>query len=357
MRKSFILLSALVLATGLIPSCKKDPFIGVHEPTPYNLQIPPGFPQMIIPEDNPMTVEGVALGRKLFYEEKLSGNNTQSCASCHFQQNAFSDPNTVSTGITGAQGTRNAMALINLGWEHFFFWDGRAATLESQIFDPVRNPVEMNDNWPNVERKLRMDEEYRELFHRAFGTPGIDSVRVTKAIAQFLRTLISGNSKFDRVQRGLESFTPSEANGFDLFMRDKDENNGISGADCFHCHGPILMAEQLLANNGLDASFTDPGLGGVSGNANDLGKFKAPTLRNIALTAPYMHDGRFNTLDEVIEHYSSGLQLSPTIDPLMKFAADGGVGLNPQEKIDVKNFLLTLTDWDFINNPAFSDPD
>jgi cytochrome c peroxidase len=354
--KRFSILSGFVLMVIVI-ACRKDVFIGSYEPTPYSLQIPQGFPQMVIPENNPMTVEGVFLGRKLFYEEMLSADNTMSCATCHLQANAFADPRRVSVGITGAEGTRNAMALINMGWERFFFWDGRSATLEDQIFEPIRNPIEMNDTWPNVERKLRASSEYRDLFHKAFGTPGIDSVRAVKAMAQFIRTMISGNSKFDKVVRGEMSFTSSEANGFDLFMRDKDENNNISGGDCFHCHGPILMAKQLISNNGLDATFADPGKGGVTNDPNDMGKFKTTTLRNIELTAPYMHDGRFNTLDEVINHYSTGLQLSPTIDPLMKFAADGGVGLTPQEKIDIKNFLLTLTDWDFINNPDFSDPD
>lgn len=350
------ILVLILISVVALKSCSKDPFIGEYVPTPYVLQIPEGFPPMVVPESNPMTVEGVELGRHLFYDKKLSGDLTQSCASCHIQSTAFSDPARFSTGITGAQGNRNAMALINLGWERFFFWDGRAATLEDQIFGPVVNPNEMNDTWPNVVRKLQADEKYRDMFHHAFGTPGIDSVRVVKAIAQFLRTLISGNSKFDRVLRGQESFTSSEANGYDLFMRDKDENNGISGADCFHCHGPVLMSKQLFANNGLDATFSDLGRGGVTGNPNDNGRFKGPTLRNIELTAPYMHDGRFTTLDQVIEHYSTGLVVSPTIDPLMKFAADGGVGLNPQEKIDIKNFLLTLTDWDFVNNPAFADP-
>ncbi|MFN3342195.1 MAG: cytochrome-c peroxidase [Flavobacteriales bacterium] len=354
--KRISVLSVFLLIVVLI-ACRKDVFIGEYETTPYQLRIPQGFPQMVIPANNPMTVEGVELGRKLFYEELLSADNTQSCASCHLQSNAFADPRRVSVGITGAEGTRNAMALINLGWEQFFFWDGRSATLEDQIFEPIRNPVEMNDTWPNVERKLRASEEYRYLFHKAFGTPGIDSVRAVKAIAQFLRTMISGNSKFDKVTRGQASFTPSEANGFDLFMRDKDDNNGISGGDCFHCHGPILMAKQLLANNGLDTIFIDPGKAGITFNPSDVGKFKTTTLRNIELTGPYMHDGRFATLDEVINHYSSGVKVSSTIDPLMKFAADGGVGLTPQEKIDMKNFLLTLTDWDFINDPAFSDPE
>jgi cytochrome c peroxidase len=357
MRKPRLLVILFILAGIIIlKSCRKDPMLEPYTQTPYELNIPSHFPDMVIPEDNPMTVEGVSLGRKLFYDEILSGDNTMSCGTCHQQQFGFTDTARFSKGITGALGNRNSMALVNLGYERFFFWDGRAATLEDQIFGPVVNPIEMNETWDHAVEELNASSEYRKLFHQAFGTPGIDSVRVSKAIAQFMRTLISGNSRFDKFWRGEISFTPSESNGFDLFMRDKDEANGISGGDCFHCHGPVLMSKQLFSNNGLDAIFTDMGKGGVTGDPNDNGKFKAPSLRNLEFTFPYMHDGRFNTIDQVINHYSTGLVLSPTIDPLMKFAADGGVALTPQERIDLKNFLLTLTDWDFLNNPQFSDP-
>ena len=152
---------------------------------------------MNIPDDNPMTVEGIALGRKLFYESQLSGDNTQSCGDCHAPSSAFSDPNQYSTGIDGIQGNRNSMALINLGWQNFFFWDGRAATLEDQILDPITNPIEMHETWPNAVSKLDASAEYRNMFYRAFGQRGIDSLKVTKAIAQFLRTMISGKSKYD----------------------------------------------------------------------------------------------------------------------------------------------------------------
>ena len=354
--KKFAIISFSLLLVFVLKSCQKDIELVSYTATPYELQIPQGFPQMVIPTDNPMTVEGVALGRKLFYDKRLSQDNSLSCSSCHLQANAFSDPRSFSEGVTGAIGVRNAMALVNLGWEQFFFWDGRSATLEEQAFFPVIDPREMNATWSDVIAKLQADPEYKKMFNQAFSTPGITVDRVTKAIAQFERTLISGNSKFDKVLRGEVSFTPSEANGYDLFTKDKDEFNNISGADCFHCHGPILMSKQVFANNGLNANFIDLGLGAITFNPNDNGRFKAPTLRNIELTGPYMHDSRFSTLDQVINHYSNGLVMSPTIDPLMKFAADGGVGLTPQEKADVKAFLLTLTDWDFVNNPEFSDP-
>jgi len=332
-----------------------------HNPTPYALEIPLNFPPMPIPASNPLTVEGVKLGRHLFYEPRLSGNNTMSCASCHLQSHAFSDPERFSTGIDGIQGTRQSMALINLGWEDRFFWDGRTATLEEQIFFPVSDPIEMHDTWPNAVAKLQADAAYVQLFSQAFGTTTIDSVQASKAIAQFLRTLISGNSKFDRFMRGDEALTVEEQLGFQLTLLEGGippaSPFGQGGADCFHCHphGGGRFTDGLLRNNGLDESFTDLGLGGVTGLPQDMGKFKTPTLRNVALTAPYMHDGRFQTLEEVIDHYDSGGHPSPTIDPNMKFT-EGGLQLTAVKKQQLIAFLHTLTDWEFINDERFSDP-
>lgn len=350
----------LFLVIVFFLSCKKEMY--VHEPIPYQLKIPSHFPAMEIPEDNPMTVQGVELGRHLFYEKKLSGDNTMSCGSCHAPSNAFSDPNQFSTGIDGIQGSRNSMALINLGWNKFFFWDGRSKTLEEQILMPVRDPIEMHEKWPNAMKKLQLDENYRKRFFAAFRTSVVDSINASKAIAQFLRTLISGNSKFDVMykyennlplssseQETYNSITVSEWGGYDLFK-------SLNGADCFHCHNGPLMQVQKFSNNGLDATFTDLGRGAVTGNAIDNGKFKVPTLRNIEFSAPYMHDGRLATLDDVIDHYSHFIQISPTIDPLIEFANQGGVQLDVQEKSLIKQFLLTLSDEEFINNPAFKEP-
>ncbi len=209
----------------------------------------------------------------------------------------------------------------------------------------------MHSNWVNVAEKLQNHAEYPTLFSQAFGTSKIDSILVTKAIAQFERTIISGNSKFDQFLRGETTLTPEEQNGFDVFM---DEARG----DCFHCHGSNnnpLWTDNEFHNNGLDANFSDLGLGAVTGDPNDNGKFKSPSLRNLAFTAPYMHDGRFATLEEVINHYSEGLQTSSTIDPLMKKVNQGGVNLSPKDKADLKAFLLTLSDYDFINNPDFQE--
>ncbi len=341
-------------------SCRKDK-IG-YTPTPYELEIPSHFPSMIIPENNPMTKEGVSLGRLLFYEERLSGDNSMSCATCHAPENSFTDPNQFSTGIDGIAGTRNSMALINLGWQKFFFWDGRAKSLEEQILEPIPNPLEMHQKWKDAVSKLQQDVEYRNMFYKAFGEEGIDSIKVSKAIAQFIRTMISGSSKYDVMykfenslllnsvdQSILSSVSPEEWAGYDLFK-------SLNGADCLHCHSGILMHINKFSNNGLDATFTDQGRGAITGSPNDMGRFKIPTLRNIALTAPYMHDGRFGTLDEVIEHYSSELVSSPTIDPLMEHLSSGGVQLDSQEKDLLKKFLMTLTDYSFINNPEFQDP-
>lgn len=333
-----------------------------HVTTPYTLQIPANFPPMTIPADNPMTVEGVKLGRFLFYEERLSGNNTQSCASCHAQAFAFSDHgNRFSTGIDGAQGTRNSMVLQNLGWETRFFWDGRAQTLEQQILEPVENPIEMHETWPNAVAKLQADPGYQQLFLEAFGTAAIDKYKAAKAIAQFLRTMISGNSKFDRFMRGEEALTPQEQLGFLLTQQEGGDPllglGGQWGADCFHCHphGGARFTDGLMRNNGLDSVFTDQGQGGITGLPQDMGLFKTPTLRNVAASAPYMHDGRFATLEQVIEHYNSGGHPSPTISPFMKFT-QGGLSLTPEKKAQLLAFLHTLTDEEFLNNPAFSDP-
>ena len=347
-----------VLATILLFSCKKegciDPIALNYNPdvhinngscdyfttTPYDIITPYGFPDMIIPEDNPMTVEGVELGRKLFNDPILSANNTLACINCHMPESSFSDPNQFSTGIDGFLGNRNSSALINLGWSSSFNWDGSVKSLEEQAFEPVTNSLEMHNSWNNVENTLNQDEEYLLLFKQAYNIDYIDSTHVVMAIAQFERTLISNNSKFDKYSRGEEVFTKSELNGFAIFNSEK--------GDCFHCHGTSLFTDNLFHNNGLDVEpFLDLGLGKITENTSDNGKFKTPTLRNIEVSAPYMHDGRFATLEKVIEHYDSGGHFSSTVDPLMKKL---GVGLNltNQEKSDLIAFLKTLTDYDYI---------
>tara|TARA_R110002073_G_scaffold123234_2_gene266875 strand:- start:59633 stop:60703 length:1071 start_codon:yes stop_codon:yes gene_type:complete len=349
----------LLLSFFLFTSCSSSSsdVEDVYTPIPASLNIPTLFQQKLIaplvPNSNPLTEEGIALGKKLFFEKRLSGDNTQSCASCHDPQNSFTDDTRFSDGIDGAFGTRNSMPLFNLAWNFSdrFAWDGKELSLERQALEPVRNPIEMHSIWTDVENKLQQDSEYPNLFLRAFGTSTIDSLLITKAIAQFERTLISGNSKFDQHLLGTAQLTPEELNGFNVFM---DEAKG----DCFHCHGSDnnpLWTDNAFHNNGLDNTFTDLGLGSITGDPNDNGKFRSPSLRNLAFTAPYMHDGRFATLDEVINHYSEGLKSSSTIDPLMKKVNQGGVGLSTQDKADLKAFLLTLTDNNFVTNPNFQE--
>jgi len=329
-----------------------------YAPTPQPLNIPQIFSDNILPPvipiDNPQTVEGVALGRKLFYDTILSGDNTQSCASCHSPENAFTDSDRFSIGIDGLLGNRNSMPLFNMAWNYNekFFWDGRSFAIEGQALEPVENPIEMHNTWENAVISLQNHTDYPNLFFEAFGTTTIDKNLITKAIAQFERTLISANSRFDKHLLGQITLTVSELNGFNVFM---DETKG----DCFHCHGNAnnpLWTDNIFHNNGLDTTFSDIGLGEFTGNPADNGKFKSPSLRNLKYTAPYMHDGRFETLDEVLDFYSSGVQQSPSLDPLMEFSAQGGVSMNTQEKADLKAFLLLLNDETFLTNEKFSNP-
>lgn len=363
--KSSNLLAGLMIVVMVVAGCRNDPE-EVLEPapidppgTPLTVEIPANFSPMPIPADNPFTVEGVALGRYLFYEELLSGDNTMSCASCHSPEVAFTDDgNQFSTGIDGIQGTRNSMALINLAWDTRYFWDGRVFTLEEQILRPVRDPIEMHETWTNAVDELQAHDAYPGLFQAAFGTSTIDSLLAAKAMAQFLRTMISGNSRFDRFQRGQLFPTIDEQLGIALTEQEGGPPPaGQWGADCFHCHPSAggRHTDGLLHNNGLDSQFTDLGAGGITGLAEDMGRFKTPTLRNVALTAPYMHDGRFQTLEEVIDHYNSGGHPSPTIDVFMKYQV-GGLQLTPEKKQQLLAYLNMLTDMDFVNNPAFQDP-
>jgi len=347
---------SVLLCALLFASCEdSDDNASQYMPTPAPLEIPSVFQNQIlpplIPEDNPQTVEGIALGKKLFFDKRLSADNSISCASCHRPQNSFTDSRQFSVGITGEQGFRNSMPLQNLAFNYGekFNWDGSANSLEDQMFGPVTNPIEMANTWPAVESTLQSASEYPQLFEAAFGTQSIDSILVTKAISQFVRTLVSANSRFDQAQLGLIELTPQEQNGLNVFL---DEGRG----DCFHCHGlPAnpLWTDNAFHNNGLDAQFDDLGLGNITGDPREFGLFRSPSLRNLKFTAPYMHDGRFATLDEVIDHYSEGLVFSETIDPLMKAISAGGVHLTEEDKADLKAFLLSLSDDSFVNNSDF----
>jgi cytochrome c peroxidase len=346
----------LITFGTIIFSCSKDPVITISNnviDTPavlFNLNTPVGFPKINIPASNLLTVEGIALGRKLFYDPILSLDNTQSCGSCHNQKFAFTDSTLqFSKGITGEIGNRNAMPIMNLAWERAFFWDGGSATLEDQVIGPITNPIEMHETLPNVLRKLNADATYKKLFKRAFGSDSITTKQIMKAIAQFERTVISANSKYDKYVRGEVELTFDELKGMELI---EDQTKG----DCFHCH--VLgstFTDFDFKNNGLDSVFTDLGRYRVTLKETDKGKFKTPTLRNVELTAPYMHDGRFKTLEEVLEHYNTGFaENSPNLDVNIALGKKGR--MSETEKQQIIAFLKTLTDYDFINNPNFKKP-
>ncbi len=333
-------------------------FVPEHKTTLYIFPKPAFFPDMPVAVSYTVTNEGVELGRHLFYDPILSADSTMACASCHKQRFAFSDSSVpFSKGISAEAMQRNTMPLFNLAWYPALFWDGRAASIEEQVFHPVRTKNEMNLSWADATERVGRSKLYRSLFNKSYGKKAIDSVLIAKSIAQFLRTLISYQSKFDRVLIGKDSLTKEEEEGFILM---NDQTKG----DCLHCHtsdADALGTTARFSNNGLDTatlttSYRDKGRGGVTGKSNEMGQFKIPSLRNVALTAPYMHDGRFNTLAEVIEFYSTGVKKGINADPKMGSAHRGGVKLSPMEKEKIIAFLNTMTDSVFISNPQFSNP-
>ncbi len=312
----------------------------------YRFQMPRSFPQPSLPRDNPLTVPGVSLGEALFNESGLSINGRQSCASCHQSSAGFVDAGKrFSRGAEGHEGNRNAMQLFNLAWQTNFFWDGRARSLREQVLAPIQNPVEMHATLDLVVTNL-VQGGYATAFEAAFGNPEITSDRIARALEQYLLTLISGNSKFDRVQAGLEKPTEEEARGFQLFFTEYDPRHDQYGADCFHCHGGALFSDFGFHNNGLDleANAADSGRSAITRRTSDRAKFKTPSLRNVAATGPYMHDGRFNSLEEVVAHYVQGVKRSDTLDPNLAKHPDGGVPLSREDQRALIAFLKTLTD-------------
>ncbi len=335
------------------------------------IDIPPYFSALFkIPADNQLTDAGVELGRMLFYEKQLSKNNTISCGSCHQQKFAFTDnQQRFSEGVDKRKGDKNTMAIVNLLWSSRFFWDGRSESLEKQALEPIKNPIEMHETLENVVQKLQKTDIYPPKFKAAFGSEIITPENIGKAIAQFERTLISSNSKYDKYLRGETQFTDLERLGEQLFFTHPEPRAGLRGGNCGDCHlGPMTSGNPInfdgFHNNGLDAEQNlKAGLQQVTENRFDKGKFKAPTLRNIALTAPYMHDGRFQTLTEVLDHYNEHIQNSSTLDPLIREASNKlsveevpKLHLTKMEKEAILAFLQTLTDEEFIVDERFSDP-
>lgn len=353
-----------ILLGILIFSCKKDDktidqitppvILDNYNPTYIQPQLLPYIIPMHNPDFNKMTEEGVYLGRKLYYDEILSTNN-RSCSTCHNHQYSFTLP---SMGPTGTA----ILSHINLGWYNAYGWNGgEGIDLDYVALGDLAegNPF-LNANTDSINSRLRRNVEYQKLFWDAFGvyiTQQTDSARnnyISFALAQFMRTMVSNDSKFDKYLRGEVALTPSELNGYNVFTA---ENK----ADCFHCHGNganPLWTDLQFHNNALNATFVgvDQGRHLITGNIFDMGKFKTPTLRNIALTAPYMHDNRFTTLQQVVDFYSEGLQHSAYVDPLMQKISQGGAQLTASDKADLISFLNALTDSTYINNPSFQAP-
>ncbi len=327
---------------------------------PNFLAIPPVNNADNIPNNNPITDAGATLGRVLFYDKKLSANNTVACASCHLQENSFSDPVALSTGFEGELTGRHSMSLANARYYRngHFFWDERASSLEEQTLLPIQDHIEMGMFLETLETKLAQEYYYRILFRQAFGDIEITSDRISLALSQFIRSMLSYNSKYDKglaqlpnPGQGLPGFTAQENLGRAVFFSPTLGN-------CAGCHRTNLFIGDRAQNNGLDLSSTDNGLGDVTGFPTDNGKFKVPSLRNIGLTAPYMHDGRFNTLHQVVDHYNNGVQPHPNLDIMLRGANNQPrrLNLSVEEREALVAFLETLTDEEFINDVRFSDP-
>ncbi len=357
----FVLKISVVIYLFFLVSCKKHhEEYALFQDGLVTLETGGTLPAPNLPADNPLMKSKVELGRRLFYEKMLSGNNQMACASCHNQQTGFSDTARYSTGIDGIKGSRQSMSLVNLAWNNNkFFWDGRANLLRDQTLKPIEDLIEMHENLDHAIEELRNNSSYRMLFKLAFSDGQISPKNMSFALEAFLFTIVSSNSKYDRFLRGEVALTLSEERGRVLFFGEYNPGfPSTSGADCAHCHTGNNFENDQFINNGLntDATFSDLGFFNVTGNNNDKAKFKLPTLRNIELTPPYMHDGRFKTLEEVVEHYNSGIQISSTTDPALVYNQSTGLMLDADEKADLVAFLKTLTDPILANNPNFRSP-
>ena len=306
------------------------------------------------PADNPITNDGATLGRVLFYDTALSANGTTSCSSCHKQEHAFADPNRVSRGFEGHLTDRHAMGLTGLRYypRARFFWDERGGNLEEMVLLPVQNPIELGEDLARLPQKLTALPYYPDLFRRAFGDPAITETRMARALAQFLRSLVSYRSRFDEGMARAESF---EAD-FHNFTREESRGKALFVRNCAACHfelQEVPFAVVQPRNNGteLDPLSADGGLADITLNAQDAGRFKSPTLRNVEVAGPYMHNGSLATLDDVVEHYSRKFNRHPNLDFRML-----RLDLTESEKAALVAFLKTLTDHAFLTDPRFSDP-
>lgn len=343
-RISILIVFFIGASAFLLSAVKKEPgyFSGT---TSLKLIVPEGWPKpRDIFADNLLTEEGFQLGRKLFYDGLLSKDGNFSCASCHQQFAAFATfDHDFSHGFNNQFSTRNAPGLFNLAWEPLYHWDGGINHLEVQALSPLTSPNEMAENIDSVLKKLRANEQYRRMFKKAFGKEEINSQKMLKAIAQFAGTLISADSKYDKVKRGEDQFNSSELHGYQVFK-----------LKCEHCHKEPLFTDHSFRNNGLSLNsyLKDYGRMRITGESVDSLKFRVPSLRNVSVTQPYMHDGRFYSLSEVIEHYRTGIQQSPTLDSSLR----KGIEFTKLEKYDLILFLRTLKDTSFLKDKRFSQP-
>lgn len=335
----------IFLFLGMVYACRKDII-----PEFFGFQKPANFPEPAYHfTTNPVTKDGFELGRKLFYDPLLSANNTISCGSCHIQTSAFTHHGHVlSHGIFDRTGTRNSPPIMNLAWSQSFMWDGGIFDLDLQPIVPITNHVEMDESMANVLNKLRSSPQYPSLFKKAYGSEEITSVGFLKALSQFMAMCISSNSRYDSVMRNEagKSFTAAEKEGYALFLR-----------KCSNCHKEPLFTDNSFRNNGLSVSnVNDEGRYLVTTVDTDKYKFKVPSLRNLAYTAPYMHDGRFFTLEAVLDHYTSQVQNTPNLDPVLNQNNQRGIALSADERAKILSFLKTLNDRNFLTDRRFSEP-
>ena len=338
MKKIILIVVFGLLIFGIV-SFSKNHF------TPIYIEIPDNWPKPVYDfKKNPLTEEGFHLGRQLFYDPILSKDNTISCASCHLQATGFTHvDHELSHGIYGKIGIRNSLTLQNLAWNKHFMWDGGVNHLDVQALAPISSEIEMNETLENVINKLQKSEKYVDLFEKAFGTKKITGQLTLKAISQFLVALTTTNSKYDKVKRNEEEFTEMEQKGYALFQN-----------HCASCHKEPLLTNNEFRNNGLpmDADLKDLGRMKITQNSKDSLLFKVPTLRNIEFTYPYMHDGRFKTLTEVIKHYNSGIHKSKTLSKELQQP----MNLSDNERTELVAFLKTLTDKTFLFNSKYAYP-
>ncbi|PWS29572.1 cytochrome-c peroxidase [Pedobacter yonginense] len=325
-------------------ACSKEESEVNPEEKNITFSVPSNFPTPAYNfEDNKLTNAGFALGKKLFYEARLSADKSVSCGSCHQQFAGFAQlDHRVSHGVNNCQGKRNTPPLFNLAWQKAFFWDGGVKNIETSPINAITDACEMGTDLPTIIAFLKNTAPYPDLFNKAFGSTEINSQRVLKSITQFTAVLVSGNSKYDKVMRKESgtAFTAAEMAGYNLFK-----------AKCASCHAEPFFTDFSYRSNGLDQVSADEGRSHITGLSTDIGKFRVPTLRNIEYTSPYMHDGRFYSLDEVLEHYNSGVKAAPNLDVQLQ----NGITLSTTERDQIKAFLKTLTDNEFIKNTLYSE--